>query len=145
MSNSLRPHGLQPARLLCPWDSPGKNAVMGSHSLLWGIFRTRGSNQVSHIAGRFFTVWATKGETPGGASGKEHACQHRGCKRQAFDLWVGKIPWSRKWQSTPVFLPGKLHAQRRSLVGRGAWWATVCEATKSWTHLSIHTQPTQGP
>ena len=26
-----------------------------------------------------------------------------------FDPWVGKIPWSRKWQPTPVFLPGKFH------------------------------------
>ena len=33
-----------------------------------------------------------------------------------FDPWVGKIPWKRKWQPTPVFLPGKFHGQR-SLVG----------------------------
>ena len=56
MSKSLPPHGLQPARLLCPWDSPGKNTGMDSHSLLQGIFLTQGSNRVSHIAGRFFTV-----------------------------------------------------------------------------------------
>ena len=43
-SNSLRPHGLQPTRLLCPWDSPGKNTGVGSHSLLQGIFPTQGSN-----------------------------------------------------------------------------------------------------
>ena len=29
-----------------------------------------------------------------------------------FDPWVGKIPWRRKWQPTPVFLPGKSHGQR---------------------------------
>ena len=29
-----------------------------------------------------------------------------------FDPWVKKIPWSRKWQPTPVFLPGKIHGQR---------------------------------
>ena len=33
-----------------------------------------------------------------------------------FDPWVGKIPWRKKWQPTPVFLPGKSHGQR-SLVG----------------------------
>ena len=33
-----------------------------------------------------------------------------------FNPWVGKIPWRRKWQSTPVLLPGKSHGQR-SLVG----------------------------
>ena len=40
MSDSLKPHGLQPAWLLCPWDSLGKNAGMGCHSLLQGIFPT---------------------------------------------------------------------------------------------------------
>ena len=42
--DSLRHHGLQSARLLCPWNSPGKNTVVGSHSLLQGIFLTQGSN-----------------------------------------------------------------------------------------------------
>jgi len=44
MSDSLRPHGLQPARLLCPWNSPGKNTGVGSLSLLQGIFATQESN-----------------------------------------------------------------------------------------------------
>ena len=34
MSDSVRPHGLQPTRLLCPWDSPGKNNGVGCHFLL---------------------------------------------------------------------------------------------------------------
>ena len=38
MSHSLRPQGLYPARLLCPWDSPGKNTGAGCHSLVQGIF-----------------------------------------------------------------------------------------------------------
>ena len=37
-----------------------------------------------------------------------------------FDPWVGKIPWRREWQPTPVFLPGKPHGQR-SLVGYSPW------------------------
>ena len=37
-----------------------------------------------------------------------------------FDLWVRKIPWRRKWQPTPVFLPGKSHGQK-SLVGCNPW------------------------
>ena len=44
-------------------------------------------------------------------SGKESAWKCRRQKRCGFDLWVGKIPWSRKWQPTPVFLSGKLHEQ----------------------------------
>ena len=44
MSYSLWPHGLQPARPLHPWDSPGKNTGVGCHFLLQGIFPTQGSN-----------------------------------------------------------------------------------------------------
>ena len=44
MSNSLQPHGLWPARLICPWNSPGQNTGEDSHSLLQGIFPTQGSN-----------------------------------------------------------------------------------------------------
>ena len=42
-------------------------------------------------------------------SGKESTCQ---CSRHGFNPWSGKIPWRRKWQPTPVFLPGKPHGQR---------------------------------
>ena len=42
MSDSLQLHGVQPAGLLCPWDSPGKNTGMGCHALLQGIFPTQG-------------------------------------------------------------------------------------------------------
>ena len=43
-SDSLQPHGLQPVRLLCPWNSPGKNTGVGCHSFLHGIFLTQGLN-----------------------------------------------------------------------------------------------------
>ena len=49
--------------------------------------------------------------------------------RDTRDPWVGKIPWRRKWQSTPVFLPGESHGQR-SLMGYSPW------GCKSWTRLS---------
>ena len=44
MSDSLRPHGLLPARLLCWWDFPGENTGVGCHFLLQGIFPNQGSN-----------------------------------------------------------------------------------------------------
>ena len=40
--------------------SPGKNTGVGCHAILQGIFLTQGSHPVLHIAGRFFTVWATR-------------------------------------------------------------------------------------
>ena len=61
-----------------------------------------------------------EGGFPGGASGKESGCQCRKRRRRGFDSWVRKIPWRRKWQPTPVFLPGKSHGQR-SLAGSGRW------------------------
>ena len=54
MLDSLQPHGLCPTRLICPWNSPGKNIELGRHSLLQGIFLTQGSNLVPCIPGRFF-------------------------------------------------------------------------------------------
>ena len=45
-------------------------------------------------------------------SGEESAHQCRRCKRHGFDPGVEKIPWRRKWPSTPVFLPVKSHGQR---------------------------------
>ena len=49
---------------------------------------------------------------PGGASSKESTCQCSRYKRLRTDPWIGKIPWSRKWQPTPGFVPGKSHGQR---------------------------------
>ena len=50
-----------------------------------------------------------------------------------FDPWVGKIPWRRKWQPAPAFLPG-------NPTDRGAWQTTVHGVTKSHTQLSEHAQ-----
>ena len=64
-------------------------------------------------------------------SGKESACQCRRCQRYRFDPSVGKIPWSRKWQPNPVFLPGKFQ-------GQGTWQAIVHKVAQSPTQLNIH-------
>ena len=57
---------------------------------------------------------------PGGTGGKEPAYRCRRYKRYGFDPWVGKIPWRRAWQPTPVFLPGESHEQR-NLAGYSPW------------------------
>ena len=57
---------------------------------------------------------------------KNCACQCRRHKRHRFDPWVREIPWRRKWQPIPVFLPG-------NPIDRGVWQATVHRVTKSWT------------
>ena len=53
----------------------------------------------------FHSMWGF----PGGAGGKEPACQFR---RHRLDPWVGKISWRWKWQTTPAFLSGKSHGQK---------------------------------
>ena len=60
---------------------------------------------------------------------KESACQGRIYKRCEFDTWIGKIPWRRKWQPTPVFLPEKSHGQR-SLVGYSPWGQKESDPTE---------------
>ena len=46
-----------------------------------------------------------------------------------FNSWVGKIPWRRKWQSTPALLPGKSHG-RRSLTGYSPWGRKELDTTE---------------
>ena len=66
---------------------------------------------------------------------KESTCQCRRLKRPGSDPWVGKVPWRRKWQPTPVCLPGKFHGQR-SLVGYSPWGGTELDMTEHMHGLS---------
>ena len=75
-----------------------------------------------HTAFVFCVIYLTG--LPRWLSGKESACRCRSCKRPGFNPWVGKIPWRRKWQPTPVFLPGESHGQR-SPVGYNPWGRRV--------------------
>ena len=56
-------------------------------------------------------------------------------ERPGFDPWVGKIPWRREWQPTPVFLPGEFHGQR-SLVGYSPWGNKKLDTTEH-THIYL--------
>ena len=71
--------------------------------------------------------------------------------RPGFDPWVGKIPWRRAWQPTPVFLPGESHGQR-SLAGYSLWGCKKLNTTEAinthrhkercgckHTHVHVHT------
>ena len=76
MSYSLQPHGLFPTRLLCPWNSLGKNTGVNCHSLLQGIFLTQGSN-----------------------SGLLH------CRQILYHLSYREVPWyCRKWDTFCIIL-----------------------------------------
>ena len=64
-----------------------------------------------------------------GFPAKESTCQCRRHKRQELNPWVGNIPWSRKWQPSPVFLPRNFHGQRR-LVGYSPWGRKASNSTE---------------
>ena len=63
-------------------------------------------------------------------------------KRHWFDPWVGKTPWRKTWQPTPVFFPGESHGQR-SLVGYSPWDRKESDMTKVIQHG--HTRPEPKP
>ena len=68
---------------------------------------------------------------------KEPFCQ---CRRHRFNSWVGKISWVRKWQPTPVFLPGKSHGQR-SLVGNSPWGRKESDMTEKLNNSLLIVPP----
>ena len=68
---------------------------------------------------------------PSGTVVKSPPAMQETCRKHRFDPWVGKIPWRRKWQPTPVFFPGKSHGQK-------AWGVTV-HGVAEWTQLSMRT------
>ena len=94
----------QSSLTLRPHDSPGKNTGVGCHALLQGIFPTQGSN------------W-----------GLLH------CRQILYQLnYEGSYmlnSWRRKWQPTPVFLPGEPQGQR-SVVGCCLWGRTESDTTE---------------
>ena len=71
----------------------------------------------------------------GPVSGKGSSCQCRRPRRCECNPWVRKIPWRRKWQSTPVFLPRESHGQR-SLTGYSLWYSKELSVTADDEHDS---------
>ena len=65
---------------------------------------------------------------------KKSVCQ---CRRHRFDPWVRRSPWRRKWQPTPVFLPGESHG-RGSLVSYSVWGHKESDMTEH-AHVCVHT------
>ena len=127
MFDSFWPHGLKPQRLLSPWDSPGKNTGVGCHFFPQGIFLTQGSNQVSCIAGRFFTI-EPPGKPPfflnypfgGPVSKYSHILKYWGLGLQNVNLIeqkhnsalnTSKRPWQASWAKFPlqIFLTDSFH------------------------------------
>ena len=78
---------------------------------------------------------------PGGSDGKASA---RNAGDNGFDSWVRKIPWRRKWQSTPTLLPGKSQG-RRSLIGYSPWGCKKSDTTERLNFHFIYTSIKKKP
>ena len=94
----------------------------------WSVVFVSGNSEawIKSTSSQDISVWLQSGSCmkvrfPDGSEGKASACKAGDLGSiPGFDPWVGKIPWRRKWQLTPVFLPGKFHG-RRSLAGYSPW------------------------
>ena len=89
------------------------------------------------LAGGFFTIRATREVVyslvysfPYGWEGEESACN---AGDGSSNPRLGRFPWRRKWQPTPLFLPGEFHGQR-SLAGHSSWGPKESDTTKQLTH-----------
>ena len=91
---------------------------------------------LSQNQGLFKLVSSSHKDFPGASDCKSICLQ---CGRPGFDLWVGKIPCRRKWQSTPELLPGKSHGQR-SLVGYSPWGHKESDTTEQLHFTSFSRQ-----
>ena len=74
-------------------------------------------------------------------SRKEPSCQ---CSLCGFNPWVRNIPWRRKWQPTPVFLPGESHGQK-SLAGYSPWDRRECDTAEQLTHILLEKEMATHP
>ena len=83
-----------------------------------------------------YAEWIKQGP-PRWLSGEESTSQGRRPKTAAFDPWVGKIPWRRKWQPVPVLLPGKSQGQR-SPSGYSLWGYKGTQLSMICLHKTIY-------
>ena len=86
------------------------------------------------MGNRHFPLSKNTGGFPGSSVVKRR--QYGSCRRPRFGPWVGKIPWRRKWQPAPVFLPGESHGQS-SLAGYSPQGCTESDMTGR-THIHEH-------
>ena len=109
----------QPTPVFLPGESQGHGSLVGCR--LWGRTESDTTEATQQQQHKNFTRGF-----PGGSDGKSVCLQ---CGRSGFDSWVGKIPWRRKWQSTPALSPGKSHG-RRSLIGYSPWGRKELDMTE---------------
>ena len=93
------------------WCGSEKEKATRSSILAWRILPRDRKAWWAAVCG--ITQSQTQLKQLSSSSSEEFTCQCGRYKRRGLDPWVRKVRWSRKWQPTPLFLPGKFHGQRR--------------------------------
>ena len=115
-----------PGWIISPSRASARTECGSYHWQLASPQQPVGTHAFSKLRGKEVAAWTSKhsagvcqhcGGPTGGSAVKESACQSR---RHGFHPWIRKIPWKRKWQPIPVFLPEKSDGQR-SLAGYSPW------------------------
>ena len=134
VSHSLRPCGLQPARLLCPWNSPGKNSGVGSLSLLQGIFPTQGSNPGLLHCRQILYPLSPQGSPEGQETNAQSSCslQRGGSAENRGNPENSWIPGGR----VGAHRPGGGFGTQGYWLGRG--WGAGTSLTKGRCSGSVH-------
>ena len=104
-----------------------------------GSLQSMGSQRVGHDWATLLYLPLMPG-FPVGSDGKESACQCQAHKRCGLDPWVSKMPWRRKWQPTPVFLPGELHGPEEP---GGLWPIESQRVRHDWSDLGKESEVAQ--
>ena len=125
LSSSSRVHPVAGAQARCvpsvrAGHSSSSPTTMGIHLLLWsdGFCNHSTKGLMLLLIRKHWLPWCLRGLS---------VCLQ--CRRPGFDPWVGKIPWRRRWQPTPVLLPRKSHGQR-NLVGYSPWGLKESDTTE---------------
>ena len=137
MSDSLRPPGLYLARLLCPWDSPGKNTGVDSHALLQEIFLTQRSNlgllhcrQIVYLLSRQQSPWPSPNPLSFVSIGV-YSSMTGSCAKRDWTSCVGTtgqsiLSWQRRGRNSVIDLYGD-NEESRGAGQEMAGGAHLCE------------------
>ena len=99
-----------------------KTCLFGDHLLFFSRFKW-----LDLLVDAMFREWL---------SDKKSSCSAGDAEDWGFNPWVGKIPWSRKWQPAPVFLPGKSHGQEPGGVAKSWTQLSTCVRAHTHTHTA---------
>ena len=134
---------------LTRWPFVGKIMSLLLNMLSWFVItflprsKHHSTQSLLQVAGFCLPIFLLRSSVPTFGlprwlSVKESVCQCRRHRRCGFDSWIERILWRRKWQPTPIFLPGKSHGQKSSAGCRPQGCKTSDSTEHAWMHAHTH-------